>query len=899
MPSDATFQCIDDVPEPIDLEALDNCDDDLTIVFTEEFSSGNLCEVVISRTWTVEDDCGNTATFTQIIFVVDLDPPEIAQPLTNLTVNCDEDVEGIFMNWIDNFGGGIIFDACTDFYSFTDYQISNFEDCSENEVTFTFGDLCDNEINETVFFNIVDNEAPVFDSLPQNLTIPCGDNAQILIENWLTQNAYAEASDNCSYILENNYNGNYDESQTVTFTATDNCGNQVSSDVNITIITEVEVIQIDTFTCDPEQVGLIEIQIDNEFCDSLILLDFILLPSDTLNFEVNTCNILDVGLDTIFLTNSSNCDSLVITNMTYTPGDTLYNNVTSCDVDQIGADTLFLMNTNNCDSLVVINTTFAAGDTLYNNVTSCDLDQIGVDTLFLMNTNNCDSLIVINTIYAAGDTLYNENTTCDLDQIGADTLFLMNTNNCDSLVVINTMYAAGDTLYNENTTCDVDQMGIDTLFLFNENNCDSLVITTTNLSQNDTILITEYSCDIEQAEYSNFILPGPICDTIVLMELLPLESDLTVLEFNSCKFSEIGVFTENYINQNGCDSVVISNFTYAPLDTIFVNSETCFFDEVQQDTVMVISGTCDSTFVYSTTLLEGNNTAIETFTCDPNNVKIDTSFYQNQFGCDSLVIITFYYNSIDFELMQNYDPCFDNQDLRITIINPQGSSQPFLYSINGIDFSEQTDYSILDSGTYVVYAQDINECVSVGVEVTIEFHSPIEVSLPANIITALGTSNQIFIEFSVEPDTFYWSDEDIVSCTSCLNPFIMAEQDIELIMFYVDAYNCLFSDTISIKIDEEINDFAIPNVFSPNGDNINDFFQIFINDPLAKLELCEIYDRWGNRLYQNFDHDIMELKWDGTSNGINAAIGVYIYRIVVFNANGDRVHFVGDVTLVR
>ena len=557
------------------------------------------------------------------------------------------------------------------------------------------------------------------------------------------------------------------------------------------------------------------------------------------------------------------------------------------------------MNTNNCDSLVVINTTYVAGDTLYNENTSCDLDQIGVDTLFLMNINNCDSLVVINTTYAAGDTLYNENTTCDIGQIGADTLFLTNTNNCDSLVVINTLYTAGDTLYSEIYTCDLDQMGMDTLFLLNENNCDSLVITTTYLSQNDTIQITEYSCDIEEAEYSNFILPGPICDTIVLMELLPLESDLTVLEFNSCKFSEIGVFTENYTNQNGCDSTDISNFIYAPLDTIFVISETCFFEEVQQDTVIVISGACDSTFVYSTTLLEGNKTDIETFTCDPNNVQIDTSFYQNQFGCDSLVFTTFYFNPIDFELDQNYDPCLDNQDLRITIINPQGSSQPYLYSINGLDFSEQTDYSIVDSGTYVVYAQDINGCISEGEEVTIEFHSPIEVSLPSNILTTLGTSHQIFLEFSIVPDTFYWSDEGLVSCTSCLDPFITAEQDVELILFYVDAYNCLYSDTISIKFDEEISDIFIPNVFSPNGDNTNDFFQIFTNDPLAKLELCEIYDRWGNRLYQNFGNEITELKWDGTSNGNDVVIGVYIYRIVVLNASGDRVHFVGDVTLVR
>jgi gliding motility-associated-like protein len=899
MPSDATYQCIDDVPDPIDIEALDDCDDDLTIVFTEEFSSSNLCEVIITRTWTVEDDCENMASHIQMIFVIDLDPPVIAQPLVNLVVNCDENVEGLFLSWIDNFGGGIIFDACTDFYSLADYQISDFESCSENEVTFTFGDFCGNEITETASFTIVDNEAPVFDSIPQNLNVPCGDNAQLLIDNWLAQNAYADVFDNCTFTLENNFNGDYTESQTVTFTATDLCGNQNSSDADITIITEVEIIQIDTFTCNPEQAGVFEIQIDNEFCDSLILLDFILLPSDTLNFEVNTCNILDTGLDTLFLTNTSNCDSLVITKSIYTPGDTLYNFVTSCDVDQVGADTLFLMNSSNCDSLIIIKTSYTAGDTLYNENTSCNIDQIGTDTLFLMNENNCDSLIIVNTTYAAGDTIYNEYNSCDVDQVGVDTLFLMNINSCDSLVVINTKYAAGDTLYSELTTCDIDQMGIDTLFLMNEDNCDSLVITTTFLSQNDTILITEYSCDIEQAEYSNIIIPGPICDTILLVELLPLESDMVVLEFNTCKFSEIGIFTENFTNQNGCDSTVVSNFIYAPLDTIFVNSETCFFEELQQDTVMLFSGDCDSTFVYSTILLEGNKTNIETYTCDPNNVQIDTSFHQNQFGCDSLVFTTYTYNTIIFELEDDYDPCIVSNDRSLTIINPQGESQPYLYSINGTDFSEQTDYSIIDAGTYDVYAQDINGCVSEGVEITIEFNSPIEVSLPSHITTTIGASNQIFIEFSVEPDTFYWSDEQLLSCITCLDPYITSKQDLELVLFYVDAYNCLSSDTIIIIIKEEISDIFIPNVFSPNGDNTNDFFQMYSNDPSVKLELGEIYDRWGNRLYQTSSSDILDVKWDGTSNGNDAMIGVYIYRIVVVNGDGDKIHLVGDVTLVR
>jgi gliding motility-associated-like protein len=608
---------------------------------------------------------------------------------------------------------------------------------------------------------------------------------------------------------------------------------------------------------------------------------------------------LDVGLDTIYLTNSSNCDSLIITNKIFSPGDTLYTSATTCEVVLAGMDTLFLLNANNCDSLVITNTIFSSGDTLFNEVTTCDVAQVGMDTLFLSNANNCDSLVITNTIFSSGDTLFNEVTTCDVAQVGMDTLFLSNANNCDSLVITNTVFSAGDTLFNAVPTCDESEVSLDTQYLLNSNNCDSLVITSTFLVQNDTILITDYSCDIEQAEYSNIIIPGPVCDTVVLMELLPLESDMIVLEYTTCKIAEEGVISENYTNQSGCDSIVISNFVYVPLDTFYVATETCFIEELQQDTVVVLGDDCDSIFVYSTILLEGNQTTIETFICDPENAQMDTNYYQNQNGCDSLVITSYEFNPIAFEWVQTYDPCDDSQERSIQIINPQGNTQPFIFSINGNDFYDLTEFSMLDSGTYLIYAQDTNGCISEPVEVIFDFHAPLVTNLPSNLTINLETSQQIFLEFSAEPDTFYWDDENLVSCTSCLDPFILADQDVALTLFYTNDYGCLFSDTIDIKVEEELNDFFIPNVFSPNGDNANDLFHLFTNDPSATLELCEIYDRWGNKFYQNYDPNLKELKWDGKFNGSEAATGVYLYRIVLLNSKGDRIYLIGDVTLVR
>ena len=80
-----------------------------------------------------------------------------------------------------------------------------------------------------------------------------------------------------------------------------------------------------------------------------------------------------------------------------------------------------------------------------------------------------------------------------------------------------------------------------------------------------------------------------------------------------------------------------------------------------------------------------------------------------------------------------------------------------------------------------------------------------------------------------------------------------------------------------------INDvpFFIPEAFSPNGDGINDKFEI---KGLAKYEAVEmvIFNRWGNTVYQSENYGEGAGKdgfWDGTakSGGGPVPNGTYFY----------------------
>jgi len=75
--------------------------------------------------------------------------------------------------------------------------------------------------------------------------------------------------------------------------------------------------------------------------------------------------------------------------------------------------------------------------------------------------------------------------------------------------------------------------------------------------------------------------------------------------------------------------------------------------------------------------------------------------------------------------------------------------------------------------------------------------------------------------------------------------------------------------------------FDLPNFFSPNNDNINDFFHAYNrNNAVKKIDL-KIYNRWGDLVYKT---DNPNFKWDGTnfSNGKLVTPGVYYYVCDVY-----------------
>ena len=109
--------------------------------------------------------------------------------------------------------------------------------------------------------------------------------------------------------------------------------------------------------------------------------------------------------------------------------------------------------------------------------------------------------------------------------------------------------------------------------------------------------------------------------------------------------------------------------------------------------------------------------------------------------------------------------------------------------------------------------------------------------------------------------------------------------DIELVTDQPGTYwatilkaNCTFS-TAKINLIAGSDSLFVPNVFTPNNDELNDYFEIR-SEGVSDFHLS-LYNRYGRKVY---DTDNLEFKWEGDAT----SPGIYFWRITYRNCLGMR-----------
>ncbi|MEL6986847.1 MAG: gliding motility-associated C-terminal domain-containing protein, partial [Bacteroidota bacterium] len=249
------------------------------------------------------------------------------------------------------------------------------------------------------------------------------------------------------------------------------------------------------------------------------------------------------------------------------------------------------------------------------------------------------------------------------------------------------------------------------------------------------------------------------------------------------------------------------------------------------------------------------------------------------------------------------DDCSNEASGSITINPIDDGNAPFTFIINEIAYTENL-LSNLSAGRYAIQIIDANGC-TLDTIANILAPTNFELSLPSILNFSLTDENILAASVNISEasiQSIQWSPSENLSCSDCLTPVLMNPEITNYTIEVMDINGCINSRSIEILFNPEFNIF-IPNVFSPNGDNINDYFDVQFSDNVSLLNLTmQVFDRWGNKV---FDRSQLQNAgtsefWDGRFKGERMNPGVYIYIIKAELIDQERpIQLSGDITLIR
>jgi gliding motility-associated-like protein len=338
-----------------------------------------------------------------------------------------------------------------------------------------------------------------------------------------------------------------------------------------------------------------------------------------------------------------------------------------------------------------------------------------------------------------------------------------------------------------------------------------------------------------------------------------------------------GSFRVDDVATHGCDSFIMVNITFIPAVSGTFRPVICR------------NGTVD---VHGQTFSASNPTGSITL---PGG---------SAFGCDSIINVQVSINPPIFADLQTTELiCNQANTGELTLTDIRGGSGNFKISIDGgsqVNYNPGISIGDLSSGTHTIRIIDQLGCDTT-YNFTINNSQVLDLRVPADTTIKKGNVVNISASINFNATKIIWDPSTYLDCDTCLTTVSTPDNTIKYTLTVTDEKGCIISGSFTINVIVDIADIYVPNVFSPNGDNINDdFAPVFKIPEKTRILIFQIFDRWGNLIYERTNGAFEEtFGWDGSVDQEKMNPGVYTYIIQFVGEDGQAKWKLGDVTLIR
>ncbi|MCB0686024.1 MAG: gliding motility-associated C-terminal domain-containing protein [Saprospiraceae bacterium] len=231
----------------------------------------------------------------------------------------------------------------------------------------------------------------------------------------------------------------------------------------------------------------------------------------------------------------------------------------------------------------------------------------------------------------------------------------------------------------------------------------------------------------------------------------------------------------------------------------------------------------------------------------------------------------------------------------IDLSGSSGGRPPYSLILDDLSLSDLMVHDV-SSGAHQLQLLDANGCSSGILDLTLDPIPKIDLldrdtmivrgsSLPIKITSDLAASDGIFI---LDPmgDTLCFCTDTILANAS----------EGAYVVGYKATYEgqCLSNDFTWFVYYLE-GGIYIPNSFSPNGDGVNDVFQVFA--PHHEVIDLQIFNRWGGQIFRATGPEFI---WDGRLGGdLVSNSGVFIYRLLLQDSDAKPIQKIGTITVLK